>query len=115
MRLSGFKTALVALIVALALGCQDKTPGNQGPPPDPEEVIRESLARLGPEDRRLAEQQRYCPIMSEVRLGQMGTPLEVEVKGKKVFVCCQNCAQVARDDPEQVAQQIRELEQRTGH
>src|SRR5947209_18324326 len=106
MRLHRFKVSLAALIAALALGCQDRTPGNQGPAPDPEEVIRESLARLGPEDRRLAEQQRSCPIMSEVRLGQMGTPFKVEVKGQTVFVCCQNCVQIARDDPEQVAQQI---------
>src|SRR5207302_3649675 len=41
---------------------------------DEEDKIQAELAKLSPEDRRLAEAQGYCPVLEANRLGSMGTP-----------------------------------------
>jgi hypothetical protein len=99
---------LVLLVVAVG-GCQDKPSPSTTTPADVEADIRVNLARLGPEDQHLAEQQKYCPMMERVRLGEMGRPHRIEVKGESVFVCCQNCARLAQEDPEMALIQIKEL------
>ena len=43
-----------------------------------------------PEDRALAEKQKFCPVTDE-RLGTMGVPQKVMVEGTPVFVCCKSC------------------------
>ena len=58
---------LVMSVLAVA-GCQDKPSPVTTTPADGEAEIRANLARLAPEDQRLAEQQKYCPLMEEVRL-----------------------------------------------
>src|SRR4051812_32238730 len=50
--------------------------------------IRESLAKLSAEDRKLAEAQKWCAIEDESRLGSMGVPMKILVKGEPVFLCC---------------------------
>jgi hypothetical protein len=68
---------------------------------DPEEVeIREALAKLSPEDRKAAEKQRFCVIEDDSRLGSMGTPIKLDVKGRTVFVCCKGCRKPALADPD---------------
>jgi hypothetical protein len=101
---------LVPLVLAVG-GCRD-TPSPGAPAPaDPEADIRASLAQLGPDEQRLAEQQRYCPMMEGIRLGAMGRPRTVTVKGVSTFVCCDNCARRARDEPDEAVAKVRELEQ----
>ena len=107
---SGIRWFLVLLVLAVG-GCQDRPAPSTTTPADVEADIRANLARLGPEDRRLAEQQKYCPIMEGVRLGEMGRPCKVTVKGVSAFVCCENCVRAAQDDPDQALAQIRQLEQ----
>ncbi len=36
-------------------------------------------------------QQRFCPVLSENRLGVMGTPVKLMIDGQPVFVCCGGC------------------------
>jgi Cu(I)/Ag(I) efflux system membrane fusion protein len=50
----------------------------------------ERWKELSPEDRRLALEQRTCPISNDV-LGEMGTPVKVIINGKAIFLCCKAC------------------------
>ena len=62
--------------------------------------IQASLAKLSPDDRKLADAQKFCAIMTKNRLGVMGTPLKVMVKGQPVFVCCKGCQGKALANPD---------------
>jgi Cu(I)/Ag(I) efflux system membrane fusion protein len=63
-----------------------------------EAAIRAALAKLGPADRALAEAQGSCAVLTKNRLGAMGVPVKVEVRGQPVFLCCEGCAAAARAD-----------------
>jgi hypothetical protein len=64
-------------------------PANIVPPASHEtpDRVAAALASLSPEDRRQAESQEICPV-TEMRLGSMGTPLKVDVRGTPIFICC---------------------------
>jgi Cu(I)/Ag(I) efflux system membrane fusion protein len=79
-----------------------------------EAKIRANLAKLSAEDRRLAEEQKVCPIEPENRLGQMGVPVIVEIKGRKVFLCCKGCQDDALRNPEQTLAQVEKLKAEHG-
>ncbi len=68
-----------------------------------------ALGKLKEKDRVLAEQQRYCPVMEDSRLGSMGTPVRIELKGKPVFLCCEGCREEAEADPEATLKQVEKL------
>jgi Cu(I)/Ag(I) efflux system membrane fusion protein len=70
------------------------------PLPQDEANIRAGLAQLSPEDRVRAEAQRFCPILEDNRLGLMGPPVKVTVKGRPVFLCCKGCREKALADPD---------------
>jgi hypothetical protein len=71
--------------------------------------IQANLAKLDPEDRRLAEAQRLCAVEDENPLGSMGTPYELTVKGEPVFLCCKGCQRKALADPDKTLAKVREL------
>jgi hypothetical protein len=100
---------LLVLSVLAAAGCQARPA--PATPADADAEIRANLALLGPADQRLAEQQQTCPMMEGVRLGEMGRPYKIIVKGVPAFVCCEGCARAAQEDPELALSKIRELEQ----
>jgi hypothetical protein len=54
------------------------------------ENIAAALAELSPEDRALVEKQLVCPVGGG-KLGSMGAPIKVDVKGQSVFICCEGC------------------------
>ncbi|MGH7169059.1 MAG: efflux RND transporter periplasmic adaptor subunit [Gemmataceae bacterium] len=58
---------------------------------DEDVQVQDALAKLSAENRRLAEAQRFCAVRANNRLGEMGVPIVVEIKGRKVFLCCKNC------------------------
>ncbi len=107
---------IAALLAALALtgcgGTADKpqagaTPGqSQGPKPD--EVAAER-AKLPPDDRALVEAQEWCVVNTEERLGSMGPPLKLDLKGQPVFVCCKGCRRKAETDPDRTLAKAEEL------
>ena len=47
----------------------------------------------------LAKKQRTCPVTGE-RLGSMGKPYKVHVKGRDVLLCCQGCEARFMRDPD---------------
>jgi YHS domain-containing protein len=66
---------------------------------DAQATSAEGLAELGPEDRVAAEKQRVCPVTGE-RLGAMGKPYKITVKGQTVFLCCSGCEEEIRKEPD---------------
>ena len=67
-----------------------------------------TLAKLGPEDRRLAERQGRCPVSDEP-LGSMGVPVKLKVQDEPVFLCCASCREKAQADPNKTLARVREL------
>jgi Cu(I)/Ag(I) efflux system membrane fusion protein len=77
-----------------------------------EAKIRAALDKLNPEDRKLAEAQRFCAVQSENRLGSMGKPIKVMLKGQPVFLCCEACQEDAEAAPDRTLATVRELQKR---
>lgn len=79
-------------------------PPPASPPPEPqpeatdpkEAKIKAALSKLSPEDRRLAEEQRFCAVLPENRLGSMGPPIKMLIHGRPVFLCCDRCEEDAK-------------------
>ncbi len=97
---------LAILSSCLALGCTGRPPVA---PPNEETKIGAALDKLDPEDRRLAEAQKYCAVEPENRLGKMGKPFKVTVKNQPVFLCCKGCETAALKDPEKTLAAVRQL------
>jgi hypothetical protein len=106
----------IALFLAagpLAIGCTDSRPPEPtaaapaGKPGDAK--VQATLNKLPAEDRSLAEEQRYCPVMTESRLGSMGVPVKILVKGEPVFICCKGCDKTALKNPEETLKTVAEL------
>jgi Cu(I)/Ag(I) efflux system membrane fusion protein len=74
-----------------------------------EATVKANLAKLSAEDRRLAEEQRFCPIEPDNLLGAMGPPVILDIKGQKVFLCCPACKDDALADPDQTLAKVKEL------
>jgi hypothetical protein len=81
-------------------------------PEDPDAKIKGALAKLSDSDRKLAESQEFCPILSDNRLGSMGVPVKVMVAGQPVFLCCSGCKKNAADNPTQTLKKVAELRDR---
>lgn len=87
----------LASLLTLLAGCSESTtvttpgaPSTSVTIDKEEQAIREALAKLPEEDRKLVEAQGVCPIGKE-KLGSMGVPIKVDVDGKPVFICCEGC------------------------
>ena len=76
---------------------------------DDQETLQAALAKLGPEDQRLARAQGYCPIHEFNRLGLMGTPAKVTIKGQPVFLCCPGCEEEAREHSDATLARVEQL------
>jgi hypothetical protein len=74
-----------------------------------ESVIKANLAKLSPEDRKLAEEQKWCAIENDSLLGAMGTPVKVMIKDQPVFLCCKSCVKSAKKDPDKTLEKVKEL------
>jgi uncharacterized protein (TIGR03000 family) len=68
--------------------------------PGLEDEIKTNLAKLSPEDRKLAAEQRFCAVQEGVRLGSMGVPVKMMLKRQPVFLCCKGCTNEAKEHPE---------------
>jgi hypothetical protein len=97
----------LALAVSLA-GCAREAP------PDRQARIKAALAGLPEEDRKLAEEQKFCAVEQENRLGSMGRPVKVMVKDQPVFLCCKGCTEAALKDPDKTLAAVKELKARPG-
>ena len=66
---------------------------------DDADVIK-GLASLSAEDRAMAVKQAVCPVSGE-KLGAMGAPVKMEVKGQTVFLCCPSCKDKLLGNPDE--------------
>jgi len=74
-----------------------------------EAAIQANLAKLGPEDRKLAQEQKFCAVNSDNRLGSMDVPVKIVVKDRPVFLCCGSCKKSALADPDKTLAKVDEL------
>ncbi len=77
-------------------------------PADEKGTIAANLAKLSPEDRKLAEAQKYCAEEDSL-LGAMGVPVKIMLKGQPVFVCCKGCVEKAQEEPDKTLARVKEL------
>jgi hypothetical protein len=78
-----------------------------------EDQIKANLAMLSPEDRALAEKQKYCVEQPDERLGgEMGVPIKLMIKGEAVFICCKGCEKHALKDPDRTLAKAKELKEK---
>ncbi|MGO9110573.1 MAG: TRASH domain-containing protein [Thermoguttaceae bacterium] len=56
------------------------------------------LKELNEADRKLAEQQKFCPKTGEL-LGSMGKPYKITLNNRVVFLCCEGCEEEVKKDP----------------
>ncbi|HEY4233398.1 MAG TPA: TRASH domain-containing protein [Lacipirellulaceae bacterium] len=61
--------------------------------------VPEGFEKLSDADRAAALAQKTCPVSGE-KLGGMGTPFKVSVKGRDVFLCCPSCKDDLLKDPD---------------
>lgn len=114
--------ALTAVAFAVVVGCDTGGPSGHVPPagaPNKDTPTATSsdktaaddlpgLKDLSPEDRKLAEKQKYCPKTGEL-LGSMGTPYKIKLKGREFFLCCDGCEAEVRKDPDKYLKKLDQL------
>jgi Cu(I)/Ag(I) efflux system membrane fusion protein len=93
-----------------------RSPGKESKPLSPatdrrgakDAKAKTALAKLSAEDRRLAEEQGFCPQTGEP-LGSMGVPIKVMLEGQPVFLCCKNCVDETRAHADQALATVETL------
>lgn len=117
---------LLALpLVALALaGCTSRpteqpkaadgssSPAKAANPADDEASAKANLAKLSPEDRKLAEEQGFCAVETKNPLGSMGVPVKVMVKDQPVFLCCDGCETRAKAHADRTLARVQQLKEK---
>jgi hypothetical protein len=71
---------------------EERNESNAKPAPSPS-----SQAKVGG--------QTLCPVTGD-KLGSMGTPISVSVKGRTIFVCCQGCIDEVKADPDKFLRKV---------
>lgn len=71
--------------------------------------VAAAQAKLSPQDRKLAEAQRFCAVEEENLLGSMGKPVKLVIQGQPVFLCCAGCQDAAKADPKKTLAKVKEL------
>jgi hypothetical protein len=112
--LFAFGLAMVAL-AGCTTGTDRPGKGNAGAPAvedSTDKEIRAELAKLDPEDRKLAEAQRWCAVQTKSRLGSMDVPVKIMIKGQPVFLCCGGCEARAKKDEDKTLATVEELKKK---
>ncbi len=112
--------AVLLLSAALTAGCGGTAdvPKGEPPPATPKTVppvtpagddVAAERAKLDPADRALVDAQEWCVVSTDERLGAMGAPIKLDIKGQPVFVCCKGCKKKAEADPDKTLAKVAEL------
>ncbi len=112
-----FQFAAQTLIVAATgfIGCSPEKNGtsngatSQTPNPNVTDEVAVERAKLNPADRALVEAQEWCVVSTDERLGAMGAPIKLDIKGQPVFVCCNGCRRKAEANPDKTLAKVEEL------
>lgn len=100
-----FLSISIAVIVMSGCGPTGKTPHGKSVSDD----IAAERAKLSVEDKALVESQEWCAVSNDERLGSMGAPVKLMLKGQPVFLCCKNCTRRAEADPDKTLAKVIEL------
>jgi hypothetical protein len=100
------------LVAALFGGTQAFVQAVRADDKEDEAKIQKNLSKLPKADRKIAEQQKFCVIEDENRLGEMGVPVKLEIKGQTVFLCCKSCVKEAKADPDKTLAKAKELREK---
>ena len=92
-----------AAIAVTFIGCGKSEPAKSG------DGIQEVRAKLRPEEFSAVEAQQWCAVTADERLGSMGPPLKIELKGQPVYLCCNSCKKKAEADPDNTLAKAAEL------
>lgn len=105
------RLCILAALTFGAIGCGDRPAPNTTAPgePAPTDEVGKERAKLSPEDRAVVDAQEWCVISNEERLGSMGPPIKVVLKGQPVFVCCKGCVKRAEANPDKTLATAAEL------
>ncbi len=76
------------------------------------ERIEKNRAGLRAPDRQAVAAQEFCPIQTRNRLGLLGPPVKVTIKGQTVFLCCPACKETALAYPDGTLAKVQELKRR---
>jgi hypothetical protein len=68
-----------------------------------------TAAKISAEDQALIDAQGWCAIEPENKLGDMGPPIKLTLKGQPVFICCKGCQKTAEADPDKTLAKVEEL------
>ena len=77
--------------------------------PEEQARIDAAMAKLSPEDQRLARAQVFCAIDQDSRLGSMGAIQKLMLKNQPVFLCCKGCEAEARAHPDETLLKVQNL------
>jgi hypothetical protein len=107
------------LLVLVGLSGCGSTPSTKGgqvqqPGKPPEDTALAEREKLSPEDRALVDAQEWCVVDTENRLGVMGPPVKIKVKGQTVFLCCAGCKTSAQKDEDKTLATLKELQAKAG-
>ena len=111
------RVLFVISVLAVFAGCQrpESTKSKVEPASPKIEGNDDAVAergKLSPEDRALVDAQEWCVVSTEERLGSMGPPLKLDIKGQAVFVCCKGCKRKAEADPDKTLAKLAELKRK---
>lgn len=105
----------VSAAVAVATGCGGEKPaaptasGGAAPSPAVTDEVAAERAKLTPEDHALVDAQEWCAVSTDERLGSMGPPVKLDIRGQPVFVCCKGCKRKAEADPDKTLKTVADL------
>ncbi len=111
--------AVVLVAIAFVAGCDNKSAAPTAPTTSPtspakstapaDDDVAKERAKLSATDLALVEAQEWCVISSEERLGAMGAPIKLDIKGQPVFVCCKGCQPKALREADATLAKVAEL------
>jgi hypothetical protein len=105
---------LPAILLAALIGCGDTSPpagpakGSGAKDSATDKTAKDDtsgLKELDEADRKLAEQQKTCPVSGNL-LGSMGKPYKMTVKGRVVFLCCDGCKDEVEKDQDSILKKL---------
>jgi hypothetical protein len=112
------------LLPWLAAGCTQESHNHQAKPSatagdsngqaNRAAAIKAERDKLPAEDRKLVDAQEFCAVQENSRLGSMGAPFKVILKGQPVYLCCKHCKDEAEADPEKTLARVNELKANSG-
>lgn len=104
---------LVSVAAVAIVGCSSssgsKSDSASAPMDGAAEAAAAGLAKLSPEDRALAQRQRWCVVEQDNLLGAMDAPVKLTIEGKPVFLCCKGCEATAHKDEKATLKKAAEL------